>query len=386
MNVRRLALALTLALAGPMACSASPELERIRTPRAGVSLAYVLPQGQGFEGQLRVGNTRAVDGLDAPLSQTATCDVNMVVLGSVPEGTEIRATFTSVDLDWDLPPAATYSSDELVELANERLRGMQVRFVVRPDGRVYSLPGAPAGTPPELAEVIETLLFGLEAFFVPLPPGPLGRGDEWSESFSHATAAGLTHEVDHRLRYDGRFRHKTDESTLVRLRMSQTRHDGRATDGDPVTVEREVAGVLLFDADGFPAELDREIKEFDPEQGMVFRKVRAQWGRFRGVVPELLTTPGTDVQVINDPCNPDYVGPKECEEEPDVPPPDAPPSPTPPPGDSDEPADADDAGEADDGGEAADDASEPEASDETEAPEDPEATDDADEPTDSATS
>ena len=81
-----------------------------------------------------------------------------------------------------------------------------------------------------------------------------------------------------------------------------------------MTVEREVNGILFFDAQGFPAEVDRETREFDPEQGMVFRKVRASWSRFRGMVPELITPPSGDVQVIEDPCNPDYVGPLHCPE------------------------------------------------------------------------
>ncbi|MEX1363978.1 MAG: hypothetical protein AB1Z98_12685, partial [Nannocystaceae bacterium] len=315
-----LALVVLLAAAGPLGCSPSTELKRVRTPREGVSLSYALPLGQGFEGQLRVGNIRAVDGLEQPLSQTATCDVTMVVLGPVEGGLELRATFTSVDLDWDLPPAATYSTDELVELAAERLRGMQVRFVVRPDGRVQTLPAAPANAPPELAEVIETLLYGLEAFFVPLPSEPLGRRDEWTESFSHTTAAGMRLSLDQTLRLDGSFRHRTDGDLRRRLVIEQSRRAQRPGVTDPITVEREITSVIMMTADGFPAEIDRETKEFDPELGMVFRKVRAEWSRFRGVVPELINMPGGDVQVITDPCNPDYVGPQECEEQPPPPP------------------------------------------------------------------
>ncbi|MCH9681654.1 MAG: hypothetical protein K0V04_09490 [Deltaproteobacteria bacterium] len=305
-----LALALSVALPALGGCSPSTELRRVRTPRSGADVAYKLDAGQGYDGQLRVGNTRAVAGLDQPLSQTATCELNMVVLGETPLGTEVRVTITSVDLDWDLPPSATYSSQELLELANDQLRGMQVRFTVRPDGRVHALPDAPANAPPELREVIETLLLGMEAFFVPTPADGLRRGQRWDESFSHEVR-GLTQQVDHHVELEGMFEHRTDETRLARLRIGQDRREQRHSEPDPQTVEREIRGQMMFSVDGYPLELDRETQEFDPEYGMVFRKVRATWTRARGLVPEMMA-PGTDVQVINDPCNPDYVGPKPC--------------------------------------------------------------------------
>ena len=67
MLVRRLALALSFAVAAPLACSPSTEVKRIRTPREGVTLAYDFSIGQGYEGKLHVGNTRAIDGLEAAI-------------------------------------------------------------------------------------------------------------------------------------------------------------------------------------------------------------------------------------------------------------------------------------------------------------------------------
>jgi hypothetical protein len=314
----RLALAVLLALTGPTlcGCSTSTELRRVRTPREGVTMAYALEPGQSFEGTLRLGNTRAVEGLEDPLGQTATCEVSMAVVGVSPKGVEIRATFTSVELEWDLPPAATYSSEELLELAHEQLRGMQVSFVVRPDGRVQALPAPPADAPPELYEVIETMLLGLDAFFVPLPPQPLARGDAWSERLQHTTGDGLSQALEHEVRLDASYEHRDDELLLLRqLTIVQERREQRPGDGGPVTVEREVQAQMLFATTGFPAQLDRETREFDPVRGVVFRKVRAEWSRTRGLVPELVAPPSSgDVQMITDPCNPDYVGPRLCEE------------------------------------------------------------------------
>lgn len=316
--VARLALALSMALTGPAlsGCSTSPELERVRTPREGVTVAYVLEPGNGFEGTLRLGNTRAVDGLTAPLGQTATCDVIMAVVGKSPSGTEMRATFTSIELDWDLPPSATYSPADLLELAQEQLRGMQVSFVVRPDGRVQSLPSPPSDAPPELREVIETMLLGLESFFVPLPPEAILRGDAWTTSLRHTTSEGLSQALEQTVRFDASYRHREDGVVLRRLELEQQRREQRPGDDGPVTVERQVTGHLMFATTGFPTEVDRETRELDPVRGVVFRKVRGTWTRGRGLVPELVAPQPTDVQVIDDPCNPDYVGPLTCEQAP----------------------------------------------------------------------
>ncbi|MCX4245612.1 hypothetical protein [Paraliomyxa miuraensis] len=318
----RVVLAVLLAMSGsgPLGCSVSTELRRVRTPRQGVTLEYLRSKGQGFEGTLKIGNTRAIEGLTEPLSQTLTCEVSMVMLATSDMGTEVRATFTGVDLDWDLPPAATYSSDELVELAHAQLRGMQVTFVVRPDGRIQALPTPPANAPLELREVIETMLMGLESFFVPLPGQPLGRNDVWHERFEHTTANGLGQALEQDLRLDGSYEHRTDDGVVVRrLMIEQQRHEQRGGERGPVTVERDVRAEVLFADAGYPADIDRETREADPEEGVVFRKVRAKWIATRGLVPELMVPPPGDVQVIRDPCNPDYVGPLACEDEGDEP-------------------------------------------------------------------
>jgi len=332
----RLALAVLLVFAGPAlsGCSTSPELERVRTPREGVTVAYVLEPGNGFEGTLRLGNTRPVEGLQAPLGQTATCDVIMAVVGQSPTGTEIRATFTSIELDWDLPPSATYSSQELLELAQEQLRGMQVSFIVRPDGRVQALPAPPSDAPPELRDVIETMLLGLESFFVALPSEPLTRKDPWTTSLRHETAEGLSQALEQTVELEGTYEHRTEDLVLRRLAVEQQRREQRAGDGGPVTVEREVEARLMFSTTGFPSEVDRQTRELDPVRGVVFRKVRASWTRARSIVPELVAPVSNDVQAIEDPCNPDYVGPRTCDEQTPVPEPEVPPPGETPPGET----------------------------------------------------
>lgn len=337
----RLALAVLLALTGPAlaGCSASTELRRVRTPREGVTVAYVLEPGQGFDGTLRLGNTRAIEGLADPLNQTATCDVTMAVVGVGPKGVEIRATFTSVDLDWDLPPAATYSSAELLEMAQTQLRGMQVSFVVRPDGRVQALPAPPPEAPPELYEVIETMLLGLESFFVPLPAEAIRAGKVWEVQLEHTTAEGLSLELDQQLELQATYEHRSEDLVVRRLTIEQARREQRAGADGPITVESEVKEQLMFATSGFPVELDRETRELDPVGGVVFRKVRATWTRARGLVPELVAQPTGDVQVISDPCNPDYVGPRSCDG-PDATEPDTEPDAEPAP-DADDGEDAD---------------------------------------------
>jgi hypothetical protein len=366
-TVARLALAVLLAFTGPAlsGCSVSPELKRVHTPRDGVTVAYVLEPGSGFEGTLRLGNTRQVEGLTAPLSQTATCDVILAVVGIGPAGTEVRATFTSIELDWDLPPSATYSSQELLELAQEQLRGMQVTFTVRPDGRVQALPAPPADAPPELREVIETMLLGLESFFVPLPPQPLTLRNEHTDRFEHTTADGMMQKLEQTVRLDGTYEDPDEELVMRRLVIEQSRREQRLGDGAPVRVERKITGHLMFATTGFPAEVDRETRELDPVRGVVFRKVKSNWTRARSIVPELVAPVTNDVQAIDDPCNPDYVGPRLCDELP---------TPEPPPTEpSEEPSEAEpEAAPSEEPGAAQPEATPSEAEDaEVEAPDEP---------------
>lgn len=316
MFARCLALAAILATTAALGCSPSPELSRVRVPKEGVTLSYRLATGTGFEGTVQVGNTLEVPGLDEPLSQSATADVTMAVLGPVAEGTELRATFNSVDLDWDLAPSATYSSGELLELVQERVRGMQVRFVVRPDGRLQALPRPPADTPLELAEVIETLVRGLEAFFIPLPAEPLQHREAWVKPYEHTNELGVVRAMEHEVTLDGMFRLKQDpEVTLARLSIEQRRTEAPDDARDVHQVSREVRALMMFSPNGYPAELDRETRQFNPDGTLMFRKVRSSWAPLRGQLPERLAAPaeqGGDVQVITDPCNADYVGPEVC--------------------------------------------------------------------------
>ena len=66
----------------------------------------------------------------------------------------------------------------------------------------------------------------------------------------------------------------------------------------------------------FLRDIPFDAQAFSADSGMVYRKIRADWRRTREIVPELVggADESEDVQLIRDPCNPDYVGPLSCDE------------------------------------------------------------------------
>lgn len=279
------------------------QLRKISAPRDGVQLAYAFEPATAYAGKVDVGITRQVDGIDGPIKQSISGDVTMVVLGDAPEGgTRVRVTLTQGDLDWALLPESGYSREVFLELAVKRLKGLRLLMTIGPLGQVTQRPSAPDDVPPELVEVIDSVIDGVAQSFIALPDRKLSKGERWVPAGPGRVET----------RFRGLFRHLERDEDVARLELEMS----KVPIGADLKGERQGSKLVLFATAGYPARTDLEARDFDPKRGMSFRRVRVEWTKTGRAPPELIVQDEEvkDVQVITDPCNPDYVGPAACEE------------------------------------------------------------------------
>jgi hypothetical protein len=311
----RLLLGLLLASSAmPLACrDPGPPLRRLEMPDGGVGLRWALEPGHALVGHLRVGSTRQIEGMARPLDQSLECDVTMQVLAPIAgrTGTRLRATFSDIELEWGLPPSAEYGTEEFIAMASERLRKLQPWIELGPDGAILATSEPPTDMPAELAELYAVLTEALEATFFVLPAGKTERGGTWTDTRARESALG-SWTIETRGRIDGLYRLKERELDVVALEVDTSRR----SHAQGTAAEGETHARVLFAVTGYVAEIDRETQAFSADSGMVYRKIRADWRRTREIVPELVGggDESEDVQLIRDPCNPDYVGPLQCDE------------------------------------------------------------------------
>jgi hypothetical protein len=328
------------------------QLRKISAPRGGVQLAYALEHETIYTGKVDVGITRQVEGVGKPIRQAISGEVTLVVLGDATDGgTRVRVTLTSGDLDWALLPASGYSRDQFLRLAIKRLKGFHMPMTIGPRGGVIERPPAPSDVPDELAEVIEAVIDAVALSFVSVPAGKVARGDRWVPAGPGRVET----------RFKGLFRHVERDESVARLEFEMTKVPIGANEEG----ERQGSQNALFAVAGYPARIDVEARDFHPHEGMSFRRIQVEWKKGGKALPELAAPRDDgpqDVQVIRDPCNPDYVGPASCEE-------------------PDDPEGEDDEGQADDGDGLAEDGpdEDDDADDDADDDDDDDADDDADE-------
>jgi hypothetical protein len=310
---RALAVALFAASIGiAPACGGKRGMQKVEVPAGGITLAYDLTQGASYEGHVRIGNTKQLEGI-GNISQSLECDVRMMVLGDDPArgGAQVRATFANITLNWALPPSAPFSVDEFAKQAVAQLQGMQVTFNVLPTGEITYMPVPPQELSAELKELIFQVVRALEQGFLVVPKHKIGEGETWTENERRGREGKLGRFVDGKVttKMDGMFRHATRPEDVVRLSIEQKKKETITTPDGARTNEIEGKSTALFSTLGYLAEVDGETREYDPKQGMNFRKVRVQWKK---TAKGHAGSGGGDVQTIDDPCHPDYVGPAEC--------------------------------------------------------------------------
>jgi hypothetical protein len=310
---RPLAVALFAAsIAALPACGGNKGMKKVEVPAGGITLAYDLTPGASYEGHVRIGNTQQIEGV-GNISQSLECDVRLMVLGDDPArgGAQMRATFANIDLAWGLPPSAPFSVDEFAKQAVAQLQGMQVTFNVLPTGEITFMPVPPQELPAELKELIYQVVRALEQGFLVVPKHKIGEGETWTENERRGREGKLGRFVDGKVttKMEGMFRHEERPEDVVRLVIEQKKKETITTKDGARTSEIDGKSTALFSTLGYLAEVDGETREYDPKQGMNFRKVRVQWKK---TAEGKAAAPGGDVQAIGDPCHPDYVGPAEC--------------------------------------------------------------------------
>lgn len=304
----------TIALAVPACGGNKNGMRKVEVPQGGIQLAYDLTPGASYQGHVRIGNTQQIEGVGS-ISQALECDVKLLVVGSDPErsGAQVRATLSNIVLDWGLPPSAPFSVDEFAKQAVAQLQGMQVTFNVLPTGEITFMPVPPQELDDQVKEVIFQVLRALEQGFLVMPKHKVAEGETWTENEKRGREGKLGRFVDGKVttHMEGMFRREEQTEDLVQLKIELQRKETITTKDGSRTSEIQGKSSALFSMQGYLAEVDGETREYDPKQGMNFRKVRVQWKK---------TAQGTagagtgDVQAIEDPCHPDYVGPAECKE------------------------------------------------------------------------
>jgi hypothetical protein len=309
----RVVLALFALIATP-ACggakSTGKDMKKLEVPAGGITLAYDLTPGASYEGRVRMGNTQQVEGLGS-LSQSLACDVKLLVIGEDPTGAgaQVRATLSNIELEWGLPPSAPFSVDEFTKQAVAQLQGMQVTFNVLPTGEITQMPTPPQELSAEVKEVVYQVLRALEQGFLVVPKHKVDEGESWTEKEKRGREGKLGRYVDGEVttKVEGMFRHDERAEDVVSLRIEQRKKETITTKDGARTSEIEGKSTALFSTKGYLAEVNGETREYDPKQGMNFRKLRVDWRKTASGKES-----GGDVQVIADPCHPDYVGPLEC--------------------------------------------------------------------------
>lgn len=303
MRCRSLALAAFLGCLGVTTSGCSSDRERgLRAPKSGVKLHYALEVGTSFDGHLRIGTTRQVEGISDPLTQSVECDARLFVVKADADGARVvRATFRSVDLDWSVPPETGLSTEAFAKLARATLEGTEIRFSVSPRGKVVAQPSGPERRPPELDGLLDTLGRAAALAFLEVPERALGPGDTWEDEPSQP---GAHH---NRVRFEGLARRGKSGPSLARLEVSFTSAVEVETPSGPRRRQIEGEIALRLSERGVPVELHTALRDFDPVRGTAVQEVHGSWSR-----TDAGDRGATDVQDIDDPCDPDYVGTATC--------------------------------------------------------------------------
>ena len=292
---------------GVGACS-STDFRRVRTPREGIPLAYNLAVGASYDGHIRVGSTRSIDGLAELLNQNVECDARLLVMGvdQVSGGRVMRATFRSADIDWTVPPSAGLSRDDFVKLAAEQLRSLDLRFTVSPTGKILEAAVPPERMPPAMVDLFNTLALSVGLGFVEMPAGRVVKGQTWADN-GRVGAAGGDSTVD--AEFVGLVGQRGASEAFAKFEYSFVTHRPIETETGPRQAQSEGTAKALLSQDGYVSRVKADTHEFDPKRGLAVREIRAIWKKVA-----VGATEATDIQLITDPCDPDYVGEELCPE------------------------------------------------------------------------
>ncbi|MCA9706116.1 MAG: hypothetical protein KDK70_09735 [Myxococcales bacterium] len=309
-----LLVAIALALPLGSGCTKKPKLTEVEVPEAGVSLRYDVTPGQEYGGHVKMRNSA-----QTPVGDVVTTiefDVALAVTGTtVGDAMLVRATVREIALDMRLPegiPAA--AAGGMNPEAAKALNGMELRFNLDARGEVDDVPEPPESAPPETKVMIGLITTALTTgLSVRVPEQPVKDGESWDAKSSEQREGVRSSSSTGRL--DGLGRNEAGED-IAKLVYTGEMDAERSMGEQKFQVKQKIDTEVSFSATGgYPASIKRKINTEIVGQGSTLSEIEASWTKGgKQQVESVGPAPTSEVQDIDDPCDPDYVGMGECVE------------------------------------------------------------------------
>ncbi len=306
MHLRRIVLA--AALAGSLssfgtACQKQQLTEAV-VPDAGVTMRYDLTPGQTYQGHIE---SQAV--AETPAGNVDIrfeYDVELLVTGTMsPDGPLVVATFRNIKanaiMPAGLPPAMAGVDPEVAKSLN----GVELRFNLSEAGEIANMPELPEDQPPTVLATLGQLTAGLQAAFARMPDEPLKKGETWTRNRDEdGTSTEMT----------GTFKDFGSDASGATVATLETENKGSIkSEAQGQQVEGNVSGlstITFVTSAGFASALERKIRQTS-NLANVTLDFDITWTKGDKVAVD--TTTPAEVQAVEDPCDPDYVGGEACE-------------------------------------------------------------------------
>ncbi len=289
-------------------------MTKIEAPAEGIRLSYDLQAGQTYAGHVRRSETVRDALSGSSMTRSLAFDVDLTVAGPAEGGgNKVIARFKNIDLKWSLPAGTPFSLNEFTQSATAALQGLEVDFHVGNDGKVLYRPPIPDSIPMELRIVLTGVLDVLETAFLTVPERPLKIGETWDDEKKRGREGKLgvytTGTVNTKVA--GFFRNEQEEE-IAKLEITEKERSVTTTKEGSHENKKESKATSLFSTSGsYLVSTKGEITEFDTGNSTTFIKINVDWTKGE----RLAVSPAGDdrqVQSINDPCDPDYVGAEDC--------------------------------------------------------------------------
>jgi len=307
--------ALVLAGVAGGACSSGPKMTKIDAPAEGIRLSYDLQAGQTYSGHVRRSETVRDALSGSSMTRSIAFDVDLTVVGPAEgEGNKVIARFKNIDLNWSLPAGTPFSLSEFTNSAKTALQGLEVDFHVGNDGKVLYRPPIPDSIPMEMRIVLTGVLDVLETAFLTVPERPLQIGETWDDEKKRGREGklGLYTTGTVTTKVAGLFRDEQEEE-IAKLEVSQKELSITTTKEGSHENKKEGKTTSLFSTSGsYLVSTKGEITEFDTGNSTTFIKISVDWTKGERLAVSTARADNREVQSINDPCDPDYVGAEDC--------------------------------------------------------------------------
>ena len=315
-------LALTLALAAPLAGCDKGGLVETSFPADGMQLAYDLKPGASYEGQVERRETINMRGQS--MNRSISFSVVLQVTGVEEDGTaRVAATVHHLDLNWNVP-GLPISMNEFNAKAKQMLEGVTIRFGVEPNGAVVDVPATPPDFGEAEAGVLDSVIEGLTGAFFVVPDKKLMAGETWEESDTRGREGKLGKYMVETTTGTmvGMFERtveapngSTTSQTVAKLEIDGDKSETTTTKDGSSEIRTRADTMVLFDPSGYLAKLDSKQTRIQGASSSTV-EFRAKWARTSAgsgaVAPAPAPTEPPATQTITDPCDDDYVGPDDC--------------------------------------------------------------------------